>query len=244
MYRSLHGRERDGRIGVSDGLAGPPRLRHLAIIPDGNRRWSRQHGVTLESTYFASCRKMLDICALLLDPGQPMEELSLFFVSAENLRSRSRSELDSLFSAGDHFLDAFYSNASYNDVQLRWILHEPDAAVDSSRYSAFVARIRDLQGQRLTGTRRANVLLGYDVRRDIEDAIGDDCSFNYERLSVTRPVDLIVRSGRPRRLSGFLPLMCQYADFAFIDKLFPDVTMADVAACIEGFRAGDRHFGS
>jgi undecaprenyl pyrophosphate synthase len=38
--------------------------------------------------------------------------------------------------------------------------------------------------------------------------------------------------------------MCQYADFAFIEKLFPDVTLADVVACIDGFHAGERHFGA
>lgn len=229
---------------MSSGVAGRSRLEHLAIIPDGNRRWSRQHHATLESTYLESCRKMLDICALLLDPAQPIEELSLFFVSADNLRSRPRVDLDPLFSAGDYFLDVFYTDSAYDDIQLRWILHEPDAAVDSSRYPAFVSRVHDLEGRRLTGARRANILVGYDVRRDIEQAIGDDRSFHYEQLSVTRPVDLIVRSGRHRRLSGFLPLMCQYSEFAFIDKLFPDVTVADVAACVQEFRSGDRHFGS
>lgn len=235
---------------MSSADADPPPLRHLAIIPDGNRRWGRRHHWTLESTYLYSCRKMLDICGLLLDPAQPMEELSLFFVSAENLRSRPRVELDALFSAGDHFLDVFYEDESYRGIQLRWIMHEPASAVDSSRYAGFIARVRELERRRqsgasgMEGTRRANILVGYDVRRDIEEAVAHGGAFAYEHLSVTRPVDLIVRSGGHRRLSGFLPLMCQYADFAFIDKLFPDVTVADVAACIQEFRAGARHFGS
>src|SRR6185436_12844121 len=85
-------------------------LKHLAIIPDGNRRWSANHGVSLERTYFESCAKMLEVCKLL-ETIPRLLEVSLFFVSIENLRSRPRNELDPLFRAGHHFLDIFYESS-------------------------------------------------------------------------------------------------------------------------------------
>jgi undecaprenyl diphosphate synthase len=218
-------------------------LKHLAIIPDGNRRWSAKHGVSLERTYFESCAKMLEICKLL-ETMPSILELSLFFVSLENLRSRSRNELDPLFSAGHHFLNIFYECSLCEAIELRWVgMHEDESEVDSILYAGFVDRIRHLKRTR-SGSKRVNVLMGYDVRRDIEAAIRETGSFSYEHLAVNRPVDFIVRSGSHQRLSGFLPLMCQYADFDFIESLFPDVTLQEITDSIRRFDARNRRFGS
>jgi undecaprenyl diphosphate synthase len=186
---------------------------------------------------------MFEVCKRLLDLDDPLEELSLFFVSVDNLRARPRSELDPLFSAGHHFLELFYSSTAFAQVELRWIgLHEHKFAIDSMLYSGFVSRIRSLRRAN-AGVRKINVLMGYDVCKDIETAMQKADQFRYEHLSVTRPVDLIIRSGGHRRLSGFLPLMCQYAEFEFIDKLFPDVTAEDITECIRRFGGGHRKFG-
>lgn len=221
----------------------PHALRHLAIIPDGNRRWSRQRGASLEHTYAQGCAKMFELCKSLLNAQGSIEEISLFFVSAENLRSRRAGELDPLFRAGHHFLDLFYSATEFSHVHLRWVgLHQNDFVVDSSAHAGLVDRIRKLE-RPAHGTRTANVLFGYDVRRDIEDAMSRSDEFRYENLAVNRPVDLIIRSGGEKRLSGFLPLVTQYAEFEFIDKLFPDVELGDVTECIHRFESSARRFG-
>jgi undecaprenyl diphosphate synthase len=41
-------------------------------------------------------------------------------------------------------------------------------------------------------------------------------------------VDLVIRWGGRRRLSGFLPIQCAYADIHVIDSLWPEMT-------VEGF---------
>ena len=218
-------------------------LRHLAIIPDGNRRWSIGHGVSLERTYFNSCAKMLDICKFL-ETIATLREVSLFFVSLENLLSRTRDELDPLFSAGHHFLDMFYESSLCEAVDLRWVgMHEDGSKVDSDLYRGLVHRVSQLNPI-CSGSRRLNVVMGYDVRRDIETTILQNGSFSYEYLTVNRPVDLIVRSGGRQRLSGFLPLMCQYSEFDFIEELFPDVTLRHITDSIRRFRASNRRFGS
>ncbi len=218
-------------------------LRHLAIIPDGNRRWSANHGVSLERTYFDSCAKMLEICKLL-ESMSTLLEVSLFFVSLENLRSRPRNELDPLLRAGHHFLDLFYESSLCKAIELRWVgMHDDGSRVDSVLYPGFVDRVRSLK-RTSCGLRIVNILMGYDVRRDIDAAVRKNGSFSYEHLAVNRPVDFIVRSGNHQRLSGFLPLMCQYAEFDFIEALFPDVTLQDITDSIGRFGASNRRFGS
>lgn len=218
--------------------------KQIAIIPDGNRRWSAERGVGLEETYLAGAAKMLKMCEWLLDANMGLQELSLFFVSVDNLRYRQQRELDPLFNAGHDFLDKFYAMAAFSSIELRWVgLHKHEFAIDSLLYGGFVARLSELTPNR-PSDRKVNVLFGYDVRRDIDAAMLDQDTFEYENLTVNRPIDLIVRSGGYRRLSGFLPLMSQYAEFEFVDKLFPDVTIDDVSGCIQRFRAIKRKFGS
>lgn len=219
------------------------RLRHLAIIPDGNRRWSRRNGRTLEWTYVEGSAKMFQLSQSLLGRMDTLEELSLFFVSSENLRSRDRTELDPLFSAGHHFLDLLDASDSCEQIDLRWIgLLDHDFDIDSTNYESLISRIRMLESKSREG-RRINILFGYDVRRDIERACAGESRFEYERLSVNKPVDLIVRTGGHRRLSGFLPLVCQYSEFEFIERLFPDVDEREIWDCIDRFQNSDRHFG-
>lgn len=218
-------------------------LKHLAIIPDGNRRWSRAAGTSLGQTYLSGCERMFELCKVLLDSRGSIEEISLFFVSYENLRARRSDELDPLFDAGHHFLDLFYSETAFRHVDLHWVgLHDTNLVIDSSSYSTLANRIRSFERPH-TGSRRANVLFGYDVRRDIEQAMQKSDDFRYENLSVTRPIDLIIRSGGQKRLSGFLPLVAQYAEFEFIDKLFPEVEVCDVIECIHRFETSERRFG-
>lgn len=186
---------------------------------------------------------MLEICRLV-EKIPTLLEVSLFFVSLENLRSRPRHELDPLFSAGHHFLSIFYEDSLRETVELRWVgMYEKTCAVDSLLYAGFIDRVRHLNRPNDV-SRKVNILLGYDVQRDIENAINENGSFSYDALEVNRPIDLIVRSGGYQRLSGFLPLMCQYAEFDFIEKLFPDVTLQDITDSIGRFGAANRRFGT
>ena len=56
-------------------------------------------------------------------------------------------------------------------------------------------------------------------------------------------VDLIVRWGGGRRLSGFLPIQSVYADFFIVDECWPDFAMEQFEAALRWFRAQDRTLG-
>jgi undecaprenyl diphosphate synthase len=219
-------------------------IKHLAIIPDGNRRWSKKNNVDLQQTYFYGCEKIFNICALLFDTIETIEEISLFFISLENLKTRPRNELDALFNAGFQFVDLFYSHSQYFEIELRWVgLENHDFEVDSSLYKDFINHIKLLEKTR-NYHKKVNVLIGYDVCKDIERAIEKDKKFKYNNLEVSKPIDLIIRSGGFRRLSGFLPLICQYSEFEFIDKLFLELEESDITKSIENFYGLVRNFGN
>jgi undecaprenyl diphosphate synthase len=56
-------------------------------------------------------------------------------------------------------------------------------------------------------------------------------------------VDLLLRTGGEKRLSDFLLWECAYAELVFSDRLWPDVTAADVADALADFGSRQRRFG-
>jgi undecaprenyl diphosphate synthase len=186
---------------------------------------------------------MFNVSRMFFEQLNTLEEISLFFVSLQNLKNRRGDELDPLFRAGLHFVDLFYSYSEQSEVQLRWVgLEERDFVVAGTEYQRFVKHITDLAPTR-KHQRKVNVLIGYDVGRDIEKAMKKSDRFDYENLEVSRPVDVIIRSGGTRRLSGFLPLACQYSDFVFIDKMFPSISEDEFMQVLNDAAVVARNFG-
>jgi undecaprenyl diphosphate synthase len=55
--------------------------------------------------------------------------------------------------------------------------------------------------------------------------------------------DLLIRTSGERRISNFLLWQLAYAELAFVDKLWPDFTRADLRAALEDYASRRRRFG-
>jgi undecaprenyl diphosphate synthase len=62
--------------------------------------------------------------------------------------------------------------------------------------------------------------------------------------SVIEDVDLLIRTGREKRLSDFLLFEAAYAELHFSDRLWPDFTAADLAGAVADYRKRERRFGA
>ena len=56
--------------------------------------------------------------------------------------------------------------------------------------------------------------------------------------------DLIIRSSGEKRLSNFLLWQCAYAEFVFVDTLWPDFGKDDLVAAIDEFHRRERRYGT
>jgi len=57
------------------------------------------------------------------------------------------------------------------------------------------------------------------------------------------PLDLVVRTSGEQRISGFMLWRASYAEFLFIDKMWPDMARADVDFILEQYAHRDRRLG-
>jgi len=57
-------------------------------------------------------------------------------------------------------------------------------------------------------------------------------------------VDLLIRTSGEQRLSDFLLWECAYAEMVFTERMWPDFSAEDLAACIDEFHGRERRFGA
>ena len=104
----------------------------------------------------------------------------------------------------------------------------------SKQFPAELATFRTRQGEGI----KVNFLVNYGWEWDL-DGLKDGGlrSANVSRL------DLIVRWGGGRRLSGFLPVQSVYADIFVLDALWPDFDPQHLDAALAWLGQQDRTLG-
>ena len=54
---------------------------------------------------------------------------------------------------------------------------------------------------------------------------------------IKEPIDLIIRTGKKRRLSARVPLSGEFAELYFMDIFFPDITAGDIQKALDDYFA-------
>ncbi len=221
---------------------------HIAIIPDGNRRWARTNRLNLVKGYSAGINKIIDVCIWAQKQG--VKTVSVWALSSENVKERSRGELSLLY--------RLYTRAAYDSGILK-LLQENRAHVRIiGNLSLLPARLREAlkRVERKTKMYKdlsINLLVSYGGRDDIEYAVksvaargarADAESIRSNLMTADVPdVDLIIRTSGERRLSGFLPWQSNYSELYFARKNWPDFGKGDLKRAIEAFKRRQRRFG-
>lgn len=189
--------------------------RHVGIIPDGNRRWAKARGLHPAEGYAAGMERglaMLDECI-----GLGIEEVSVYGFTMDN-NKRPREQRLAFGEACVRFVDC----AKEREIQLK--------VVGDHTSAMFPAVLKPLALERMGDKGlKVNMLVNYGWNWDIQTAVsakakeGETRGFQELLASadVSR-IDLLVRWGGMRRLSGFLPIQSVYSDFYVVDQYWPD----------------------
>lgn len=208
---------------------------HLAIIPDGARRWSDLHSVSLEKSYQRSVEKLTQMVPLLLGAGA--EELSVFCSVSQN-RNRPKPEVDAFVNAG-LTLDGELSRIA-KTLKCKY------------RFIGLSLEREHLSDQLHVehGDKVINVVFDYDPFQELLQALqridhqeSDPLSSLYEGLLLQRPIDFVIRTGGYKTLSNFFPLLIGYSRMEFVDKLFNDVSDHEILNAFESFFSVPRRYG-
>ena len=205
-------------------------IKHLGIIPDGNRRWARER----QMTYVEAYEKFADhICNIVLYAEKfDFEMITFYIVSKENLE-RKKSDLDDVMGAVKEMLQhKVYATAEKVDAQIRCI------GMENVEDRELVQIARELE-KKTQGHHRTviNFLIGYNPFDEVNVALKQNDHISIDVLAVPQYVDLLIRTaGNPTRLSNFLPLQCGYANIETVDEKFLDLTCEQIESIIEKYK--------
>ena len=196
--------------------------RHIGFIPDGNRRWAVQQGLPKDQGYsrgIAPGLALFEACKAL-----GVEEVSVYGFTQDNTR-RPTEQAKSFRAA----CVAFALEIWRRGAALLVIGDE-----QSKQFPAALAAFRVRQGAGI----KVNFLVNYDWEWDLAGLKnGGLRSADISRL------DMVVRWGGGRRLSGFLPVQSVYADIFVVDALWPDFRPQHLDAALAWFGQQDRTLG-
>lgn len=211
--------------------------RHVGVIPDGNRRWADARGLARADGYFPGVDRglhFLEVCR-----GLGIEEVSVYGFTKENVRRPA--EQVAVFRRA---CTEFGLKAIERGVALR--------ALGDTRSPVFPEALLPYAERRSAGDLRMNLLVNYGWQWDL--AWGSEQASKTRNFSSSQAplalasadiprVDLVVRWGGRRRLSGFLPVQCAYADFYVIDTLWPEATPEEFLDALAWYEEQDSTLG-
>jgi undecaprenyl diphosphate synthase len=223
-------------------------INHLSIIPDGNRRWAKQRGLEISEGHKTSgdYKKINSFCQAAIK--EKIKFLSVWGFSTENWK-REKKEIDNIFEVVENVLKCLVENVDKNKYKFIHIgrkdrlpknLLELISKLEylSAGYNNFTLIFALDYGGQDEILRAVNKLLKENILQINENSFRD----YLDTKDIPDP-DLIVRTGKEKRLSGFMCFQSAYSEIFFVNKYFPDLTEKDLRKIIKEFSQKERRFG-
>ena len=204
--------------------------RHVGLIPDGNRRWARERGLPVADGYRHGVEKGLQMLRDCCNLG--IEEVSLYGFTQDNTK-RPRHERIAFSQACVAFVEAAI------DFNISLLV------VGDSNSPMFPDELKAFAAQRQGKGPKVNMLVNYGWEWDLQTALASGKKRTLDGLAsceVSR-MDMIIRWGGCRRLSGFLPVQSVYADFYVVNDYWPDYEIEQFHGALNWFQTQESTLG-
>jgi undecaprenyl diphosphate synthase len=232
----------------------PARLvpRHVAIVMDGNGRWAAQHGLPRTEGHRAGEAALMDVLYGAIQLGIPT--ISAYAFSTENWR-RSPEEVRFLMGFNKEVIRRRRNELAELGVRIRWAGRRPklwrsviDQLVDAEEYTRDNDRLTlqfcvNYGGRAELGDAAQALVADALAGRIRTEKIGERTLGRYLYTPDLPDVDLFIRSSGEQRTSNFLLWQSAYAEYVFLDTLWPEFDRRHLWRACEIFAARDRRFG-
>ena len=223
---------------------------HIGIIVDGNRRWAKKRHLPSFYGHKFGLENLKRIGRYCQKRG--IKILTVFAFSTENWQ-RSKKEvsylmklLESAPSSPEYIRELIEREVKVNIIGQRERLPQK-----------LQSKIKEIE--RLTKNNKKavfNIALSYGGRAEIVEAVKNILAkkINPEKIdenTISKNLgtkdlpdpDLIIRTGKRKRISNFLLWQSAYSELYFSDKLWPDFTEKDLDKAIREFSLRKRTYG-
>lgn len=225
---------------------------HIAIIPDGNRRWAKKKLSNITSGYRVGADNLLNIVKAAKEIG--VKVITFYVFSTENW-NRSSLETSTFMWLLESYLIEQCQSMIEQGVRLQTI-------GNISRLSENIQKtLRETKAATAHCDKIEMVMaINYGSRDEICRAVHsilDDCQADrLKKEEVTETViksyldtaswvdpDLLIRTSGELRISNFLLWQCSYAEFYTAEVLWPEFTSQHLLEAVLHFQNRQRRLG-
>ena len=223
---------------------------HIAVIMDGNSRWSKTNELPKEEGYkkgIKTLEKLIDICI-----NKKIKILTVYALSTENIHRKDISILNSLI---NEFIKNNNNIHKFDDVDFRLIGDRTNIEKNISSYFHELEENKSNNKKIILNLAYnygswkeleyciSNILIQYKKNKFSELDINEEfIKNNLYTKNIPNP-DILIRTGGNKRLSNFLLLQLRYTELFFIDTLWPDFNESIFLKILEEFENRKRTYG-
>ncbi|WP_391482147.1 polyprenyl diphosphate synthase [Nereida sp. NH-UV-3] len=232
-----------------DAQKGP---KHVAVIMDGNGRWATMRGRPRLLGHHAGAKRVKEIVRAC--PGVGVKYLTIFAFSTENWK-RTQIEVSGLMKLFRRYILREANDLLAEGVRVRFI-------GDRARLDTKLVTMMD-QLELLTSANskvHLTIALNYGGRDEVARAtkrlaadvqagallpgdVDEETLPRYLDTHFLPDPDLVIRTSGEARISNFLLWQSAYAEYEFIDTLWPDFTKDILADVVASYGGRSRRFG-
>lgn len=223
---------------------------HISFVMDGNGRWAKKRGLPRVVGHRQGAKTLVAVMNALGKFG--IEEATFYAFSTENW-NRPADEVAELGRLLEEYLktqvkEVHRQNGVFKMIGSRRGLSEKvlvlidDAEALTAKNTGIRMNIAYNYGSRMEIADACREIAAEAVRGDISVEDIDEKMVG-EHLYLSSEPDLMIRTGREKRLSNYLLWQHSYSELIFLDTLWPDFDEAALAAAIDEFKKRDRRFG-
>jgi undecaprenyl diphosphate synthase len=226
---------------------------HVAIIPDGNRRWAKSRGLKPWEGHEEGAKNLEEVLRANLDLG--VKYVTFWGSSADNLKKRPLTEKKALLDIYKRYFEKIMDSEDIHGNQVR-------INVVGHWQEQFPRSLKKIIERSIEKTRHykkffLNFLLAYNGDDEIVNAVNRLLEKYKGKAKVTAkalkdqlmtkdlpPVDLLVRTGgEPHMSAGFMMWDIANAQMYFSETLWPDFDAAKMREAILDYSKRMRRFG-
>jgi undecaprenyl diphosphate synthase len=226
---------------------------HVAIIMDGNGRWATARNLPRVMGHKAGIEAVRRALQSAIEAKVPF--LTLYGFSSENWK-RPNDEVQDLMGLLRLYLQGELAQLHKEQVRLRII-------GDRSRFDKDIIALIEKAETLTAHNARLNltVALSYGGRQEMVRAVQmisqkiadgtmsldaiDEAAVSAELYTKEIPdPDLIIRTSGEKRISNFLLWQSAYAEFVFLETLWPDFSAEDMNRALDEFNKRERRYGA
>lgn len=224
------------------------KIKHIAIIMDGNRRWAKEHNLPSAAGHKKGVESLRNIVRACDEFG--IKYLTVYAFSTENWK-RSKEEVDFLMNLVAVTLKNELDDMHKEGVKISFI-------GDSSRLSDKLQKVTADAQKKTKNNNGVNlqIALNYGSRDELVHAVRKIINDGIKSKDIDEKVisehlytnnipdpDILIRTGGEKRISNFLLWQIAYSEVIVVDEYWPEFDRCSLSKCIEEFERRQRRYG-